>query len=87
MSLNLKDPDLFRTRCYVDGQWIDADDGATVSIRNPANGEVLGTIPRMGAAETRRAIEAANAAWPAHARRSCGAGSSSSSPTRRTSPC
>jgi succinate-semialdehyde dehydrogenase/glutarate-semialdehyde dehydrogenase len=65
MSLNLKDPDLFRTRCYVDGQWIDADDGATVSIRNPANGEVLGTIPRMGAAETRRAIEAANAAWPA----------------------
>ena len=65
MSLNLKDPDLFRTRCYVDGQWIDADNGATVSIRNPANGEVLGTIPRMGAAETRRAIEAANAAWPA----------------------
>ena len=65
MSLNLKDPDLFRTRCYVDGQWIDADDGATVSIRNPATGEVLGTIPRMGAAETRRAIEAANAAWPA----------------------
>ena len=39
MSLNLKDPDLFRTRCYVDGQWIDADDGATVSIRNPATGE------------------------------------------------
>ena len=65
MSLNLKDPDLFRTRCYVDGQWIDADDGATLSIRNPATGEALGTIPRMGAAETRRAIEAANAAWPA----------------------
>ena len=65
MSLNLKDPDLFRTRCHVDGQWIDADDGATTSIRNPATGEVLGTIPRMGAAETRRAIAAANAAWPA----------------------
>jgi len=65
MSLNLKDPDLFRTRCYVSGEWADADDAATVTIRNPANGETLGTIPRMGAAETRRAIEAANAAWPA----------------------
>ena len=65
MSLNLKDPDLFRTRCYLSGEWADADDAATVTIRNPANGETLGTIPRMGAAETRRAIEAANAAWPA----------------------
>jgi succinate-semialdehyde dehydrogenase/glutarate-semialdehyde dehydrogenase len=63
--MNLKDPELFRTRCYVAGEWIDADDGATVTILNPANGKTLGTIPRMGAAETRRAIEAANTAWPA----------------------
>ena len=65
MNPQLKDPDLFRTRCYVGGEWVAADDGATVTIRNPANGEELGSIPRMGAAETRRAIDAANAAWPA----------------------
>ncbi len=65
MSLNLKDPGLFRTRCYIDGEWVDADNGATLPITNPATGEMLGTIPKMGAAETRRAIEAANAAWPA----------------------
>ncbi len=63
--MQLKDPRLFRQQCYVDGAWIDADDGATIPVENPATGEVLGTIPKMGAAETRRAIEAAQAAWPA----------------------
>ncbi|WP_332671405.1 NADP-dependent succinate-semialdehyde dehydrogenase [Aromatoleum sp.] len=65
MTLQLKDPALFRTRCFVGGEWADADSGDTVAIHNPATGEQLGTIPKMGAAETRRAIEAANAAWPA----------------------
>jgi len=64
MALRLQNPDLFRTRCLVGGDWIDADSGATLTIRNPANGETLGTVPAMGAAETRRAIEAANDAWP-----------------------
>jgi succinate-semialdehyde dehydrogenase / glutarate-semialdehyde dehydrogenase len=64
MALRLQNPDLFRTRCLVGGEWIDADSGATLTIRNPANGETLGTVPAMGAAETRRAIEAANDAWP-----------------------
>jgi len=65
MSLQLKDATLFRTRCFVGGEWTDADSGATIVVHNPATGEQLGTIPKMGAAETRRAIDAANAAWPA----------------------
>jgi len=60
-----KDPSLFRQQCYVDGAWLDADGGKTIQVTNPANGAVLGTIPAMGAAETRRAIAAADAALPA----------------------
>ncbi len=62
-TLALKDPSLLRQQCYVDGRWADADSGATIPVVNPANGALLGTIPRMGAAETRRAIEAADRAW------------------------
>ncbi|WP_375593644.1 NADP-dependent succinate-semialdehyde dehydrogenase [Algihabitans albus] len=61
----LSDPGLFRQQGYVDGAWIDADSGETVEVTNPATGETLGQVPKMGAAETRRAIEAAEAAWPA----------------------
>jgi succinate-semialdehyde dehydrogenase/glutarate-semialdehyde dehydrogenase len=63
--LNLKDPSLLRQQCYIDGAWCDADNAATFTVTNPATGETVGTAPRMGAAETARAIEAANAAWPA----------------------
>ncbi|KQQ32762.1 NAD-dependent succinate-semialdehyde dehydrogenase [Duganella sp. Leaf126] len=63
--LQLKDPSLLRQQAYLDGQWCDADDGATAAVTNPATGATLATVPVMGAAETRRAIEAANAAWPA----------------------
>jgi len=62
--LTLKDPSLLRQHCFIAGQWCDADGGATISVTNPATGETLGSVPKMGAAETRRAIEAANAAWP-----------------------
>ena len=63
--LDLADPSLFRTQAYIAGDWVDADDGATTDVTDPATGAVLGTIPHCGAAETKRAIEAANAAWPA----------------------
>ena len=63
--LQLKDPTLLRHQAYVNGAWADADDGQTINVSNPATGEHIGTVPLMGAAETRRAIEAANAAWPA----------------------
>src|SRR5260370_8964237 len=64
-ALNLKAPSLFRQQCYIDGRWADADSGKTLPVNNPATGEILGTVPNMGAAEARRAIEAANAAFPA----------------------
>jgi succinate-semialdehyde dehydrogenase/glutarate-semialdehyde dehydrogenase len=60
---------LFRTQCYIDGAWVDADDKSTITVLNPADGTVVGTVPRMGAAEARRAVEAANAAWPACTRK------------------
>ncbi len=63
--MNLQDSSLFRQQCYIDGAWVDADTGATVEVTNPATGETIGTVPRLGADETRRAIEAANAAYPA----------------------
>lgn len=61
----LNAPSLFRQQCFVAGAWQDAADAAVIPVNNPATGEQLGTIPRMGASETRQAIEAANAAWPA----------------------
>jgi succinate-semialdehyde dehydrogenase/glutarate-semialdehyde dehydrogenase len=67
--MKLRDPDLLRTRAFVGGAWVDAASGATHDVTNPATGEVLGTVPVLGAAETRRAIEAAGAALPAWAAR------------------
>lgn len=64
-GLMLKDANLLRQQCYINGQWLDADSKATIPVTNPANGNTLGQVPKMGTAETRRAIEAANAAWPA----------------------
>ena len=62
--LALKDGKLFQQLCFINGTWTEADSGETIDVGNPATGEKLGTIPKMGAAETRRAIEAANAAYP-----------------------
>jgi len=63
--MQLKDQSLFRQQCYIDGQWADAGDGSTIDVTNPADNSVVGTIPKMGATETNRAIDAANAALPA----------------------
>lgn len=64
-EISLKEPLLFREQCYIDGAWSDADDGAAITVTNPANDGKLGTVPKMGAVETRRAIAAADAALPA----------------------
>jgi len=53
-----------RQQCYIDGAWVDADSGAALPVADPGNGEVLGTVPNMGATETARAIAAAQAALP-----------------------
>ncbi|GFM49999.1 NADP-dependent succinate-semialdehyde dehydrogenase [Pseudomonas capsici] len=63
--MQLKDSKLFRQQAYINGQWLDADGGQTIKVNNPATNEILGTVPKMGAAETRRAIEAADKALPA----------------------
>src|ERR1700747_3099848 len=63
--MQLKDAKLFRQQCYVDGKWVDALNRGTIPVTNPATGETLGTVPRMGAEETRQAIEAADKALPA----------------------
>ena len=63
--MKLSDPKLFRQQCYIDGKWLDAMSGATIRVEDPATGEALGTVPKMGAEETRRAIEAADRALPA----------------------
>ena len=60
----MNDPTLLRTQAYIDGQWVDAEDGRKLSVTNPATGEVLAEIASVGAVETRRAIEAAEAALP-----------------------
>ncbi len=61
----LKERTLFRQQACIDGQWVGADSGATQAVYNPADGRLLGQVPRMGAAETRRAIAAAERALPA----------------------
>jgi len=67
--MNLKDPSLLRQQAFIDGAWCAADDGATVDIRNPATGSVVGAVPVMRAGETRRAIDAASRAMPEWAKR------------------
>ncbi|MFZ5956351.1 NADP-dependent succinate-semialdehyde dehydrogenase [Pseudomonas knackmussii] len=62
--MQLKDSSLFRQQAYIDGAWVDADNGQTLAVTNPATGELLGSVPKMDAAETRRAIEAADKALP-----------------------
>ena len=64
-ALPLKDPKLFREQCYLDGAWQGAAGGKSFPVHNPASGAPLGTVPDMGADETRRAIAAAEAALPA----------------------
>ena len=65
----LKDRELLRTQCFIGGSWLAADSGATLDVTNPANGQVIGTVPRAGAAETRRAIDAAHQVLPSWGRR------------------
>jgi succinate-semialdehyde dehydrogenase/glutarate-semialdehyde dehydrogenase len=61
----LKDPAIFRQACYIDGAWVSAGSGATITVDDPATGQAVGVVPRLGAAETRQAIDAASQALPA----------------------
>jgi len=61
--MNLKDSGLLKSQCYIDGQWVGADSGATRKVHNPATGELVSTVPDGTAVEARRAIEAAHRAF------------------------
>jgi len=60
--MHLNNQALFRQQCYINGKWCDAHSGETIEVNNPASGETIATIPKMGAAETREAINAAEVA-------------------------
>jgi len=61
--MKIRDTGLLRQQCYIGGDWVDADDGALLDVTDPATSEVIAQVPAVGAAETRRAIEAAERAW------------------------
>lgn len=63
--MQLNDPTLFRQQALINGRWRDASSKETLAVTNPANGQQLGSVPKMGAAETREAIDAAAGALPA----------------------
>jgi len=70
VAIPISDKALLRTQAYIDGNWVDGDDGATLAVTNPANGRTIAEVASCGTAETRRAIEAAAAAMPAWRKRS-----------------
>ncbi len=61
--MNLNDSSLFRQKAYIDGKWVDAENSATIDVTNPATGDLLGTVPKMGKTETETAIAAAQKAF------------------------
>ncbi|KII95315.1 hypothetical protein PLICRDRAFT_210504 [Plicaturopsis crispa FD-325 SS-3] len=63
-AFGLKDPSLIKTQGFIDGKWVDAKEGGTITVTNPATATELGTIPEMGLAETKEAIDAASRAFP-----------------------
>jgi len=68
-GVELRDPKLFRQACYIDGSWMESSSHLTIDVDNPATGQVVGTVPRLGRGETRQAIEAAARALPAWRKR------------------
>src|SRR6185312_3062278 len=59
----LRKQQLLKAQCFINGEWVAADSGQTITVKNPATGEAIGTVPRMGRAETKRAVEMAEKAW------------------------
>ncbi|HLF31174.1 MAG TPA: NAD-dependent succinate-semialdehyde dehydrogenase [Xanthomonadales bacterium] len=68
-TLKLARPELLREQAYINGEWVSATDGGTFPVTNPADNTLLAEVAQLGVAETRRAIEAASAAWPAWRKR------------------
>lgn len=69
LSSKLNDPSLLCTKAYINGEWVDADNGDTFEVTNPARGDVICSVPNMTAIESARAIDAAYSAQKAWAKR------------------
>ena len=69
VEIPLRDPSLFRQACYIDGKWIEPTAGQVIHVDNPATGEIIGHVPKMGTAQVRQAIDAAARAFPAWRKR------------------
>src|SRR5450432_3592256 len=67
--ITLSDPALFREACYIDGAWVGAGANGAIDVDNPATGEIIGKVPRLGKTETRAAIDAASRAFPSWRRK------------------
>ena len=65
LVLQLKDKDLFKQQCFINGEWLDARDGSTFTVTNPADSSTIGTMPKVSRSEVKKAIDAANSSWPA----------------------
>ncbi|MCI5220779.1 MAG: aldehyde dehydrogenase family protein, partial [Candidatus Electrothrix sp. LOE2] len=63
--MNLKNKDLLCSRCFINGRWVSSGGEKSIAVHNPANGELVGSVPSLGREETLQAVEAAEAAWPA----------------------
>ena len=62
--MKLRDEELFCSRCYVNGQWVESEEGRRIRVFDPASGARIGSVPAFGRSETAAAIAAAHAAWP-----------------------
>ncbi len=63
LTFQLKDKNLFKQQCFIDGEWVDSDSGDTFDVYNPSDLSLVGTMPNVSKNETIRAIEAANSSW------------------------
>ena len=63
LGIQLKDKNLFRQQCYIDGEWVDSDKGDTFNVYNPSDLSLVGHMPNCSKIETKKAIDAANKAW------------------------
>lgn len=68
-KLPINDISLFRQACYIDGDWIEPRSSDVINVDDPATGEIIGRVPKMGTAQVRQAIEAAARAFPAWRKR------------------
>ena len=64
-GIALRDPGLFREASYIDGGWLPPTTQGAIAVDNPATGDIVGSVPRLGRAETRAAVDAAARAFPA----------------------